>query len=332
MAPGRQRDVRDEVAPRKDQVPGLTRRGMLTGLGAALLLPGPLLKEAPKIGWSSQVTVANKLIVYGSGAGAFVYNGTPAAGNPPIFWATSASTDPFGNSLPSTTGVAGTGSFEAGNTIINDQGMFVYSGTPTTGNLIASIAEAQGTDTYGNVYNPGVWSYNGAQQTGIEDGELNLTSNGTQFWTIAADSASGDLLIEFPVSNGYLFVTPTGQVVPAQPGTTTPETWHDITLDSGWSTSSGYAPLGYRLLPDGNVQLRGMAQHSAVNGATNINGSNPIPSAYRPTYTLDPVYIDTVYGRCHITVNTSGVLVAHWNATSGDMQAELDNVIYYPGS
>lgn len=42
--------------------------------------------------------------------------------------------------------------------IINTAGSFFYSGTPATGNLIASIAAASGTDAFGNAYPAGVQS------------------------------------------------------------------------------------------------------------------------------------------------------------------------------
>lgn len=38
-------------------------------------------------------------------------------------------------------------------------GLFVYSGTPATGNLIMSVAAADGTDPYGNSYGAGIISY-----------------------------------------------------------------------------------------------------------------------------------------------------------------------------
>lgn len=48
-------------------------------------------------GVSGQIVVANKVIVFGPGGGIFVYNGTPALGNPPIFYVTTGAADPYGN-------------------------------------------------------------------------------------------------------------------------------------------------------------------------------------------------------------------------------------------
>lgn len=48
---------------------------------------------------------------------------------------------------------------QAGDTIINPSGNFVYSGTPALGNLIVSVAPAAGTDQFGNTYLQGVTAY-----------------------------------------------------------------------------------------------------------------------------------------------------------------------------
>lgn len=99
----------------------------------------------------------------GSLVGVFVYAAgtTPAAGNPPIAWMSNQSTDPFGNSLPSTTGVAGTGSFTAGNTIIKTSGVFTYSSLPPAlGGLLESHGvKTAGTDNAGNAYLTGSTVY-----------------------------------------------------------------------------------------------------------------------------------------------------------------------------
>lgn len=86
------------------------------------------------------------VIIYGTGAntGLFIYNGNPALGNPPILAITTASTDPYGNSV------------QAG--AITDSGMpyFLYGGTPTAGNLLVALAPAAGADSFGNTYEEGI--------------------------------------------------------------------------------------------------------------------------------------------------------------------------------
>jgi hypothetical protein len=121
--------------------------------------PPPLPGVAP--GPSSGIFRGRLVVVQGTGTntGLFVYSGQPGLGNSPIFWAPSASTDPFGNVLPSTAGVAGAGQFDAGNTIINANGTFVYSGTPSSANLIVSECPAATTDPFGTAAVQGVAAY-----------------------------------------------------------------------------------------------------------------------------------------------------------------------------
>jgi len=77
--------------------------------------------------------------------------------------------------------------FEAGDTIINQQGLFVYSGAPGPGNLIFSVASAAGTDQFGNNYGAGV---NAGNQAGAH----------------LAISAAGDMLIANAADEPVLFI------------------------------------------------------------------------------------------------------------------------------
>lgn len=54
------------------------------------------------------------------------------------------------------------GTFYGAEFIINDDGMFFYDGTPAAGNLIMSIAAAQGADSFGNGFRRGVMVYSSA--------------------------------------------------------------------------------------------------------------------------------------------------------------------------
>lgn len=113
-------------------------------------------------GVTNGVIQARQVIVFGIGDGVYVYPaGTvPRLGNPPISWESAGQVDPFGNVLPSTTGVAGAGTFQAGNTVIKTLGEFIYSGAPAAGNLIASLTPASGTnDGLTNPYARGVNAY-----------------------------------------------------------------------------------------------------------------------------------------------------------------------------
>jgi hypothetical protein len=72
-----------------------------------------------------------------------------------IGWAILKNGDAFFND------VTITGTFSGNNFLINNQGVFIYSGTPALGNLLVSIAPATGTDDEGNVFPAGVKIYNG---------------------------------------------------------------------------------------------------------------------------------------------------------------------------
>jgi hypothetical protein len=65
---------------------------------------------------------------------------------------------------------------QAGDTIINPNGIFVYSGTPAAGNLIFSAAPAAGTDSFGNAYLEGAAAY---ITTGGSTFALQLGNQGT---------------------------------------------------------------------------------------------------------------------------------------------------------
>lgn len=160
----------------------ISRRDLLTRAAAGVMAgtggtpPPPLNAPAAAAGaatggiqpgQSSAIVTANKVIVFGPGDGVFVYAGIPALGNPPIAWMAAGLTDPYGNTLPSTTGVAGTGTFEAGDMIITSSGLFIYSATPAAGNLIMSFAPVGGTDMFGNAYTPGLIVYNSAATLGV---------------------------------------------------------------------------------------------------------------------------------------------------------------------
>jgi hypothetical protein len=114
-----------------------------------------------------------------------------------------------------------------------------------------------------------------------------------------------------------------------QPGSSyVPETWHAISLDAGWAaTGGGYAAPRYRMLPDGNMQLNGAATAVAVNGAKTLNNTTPLPSAYRPANDTDFVYLDAVGTRCHMSLATTGVITAHYNAAAGNMIAEINGTV-----
>jgi hypothetical protein len=120
-------------------------------------------------------------------------------GPPIVGWAINADgTAYFGDVTAEGTITAS--SFTGTDFLINSSGIFVYSGTPASGNLIGSIAASGGTDGFGNTYVGGITTYDPSTGRYVEmAGEfLNFFSTG-MFQTqqlLAAGNA------EFQVSSG----------------------------------------------------------------------------------------------------------------------------------
>jgi hypothetical protein len=180
---------------------------------------------------SGNVVRARLIIISGTAGGLFVYDGTPALGNPPIVSATAASTDPYGNpvtpgldvtqgsitgtliSASQIDGTTITGSvFEGTNFTLNDDGLFIYSGAPGSP-LVASVAAADGTDTEGNAYLDGFASY---AEAGGAWYASQLYGGDLAFWI--APSAAGPWTQQGEVQvspAGNLLLTPAGASVVA---------------------------------------------------------------------------------------------------------------------
>ncbi len=50
---------------------------------------------------------------------------------------------------------------QAGNTIINASGDFIYNGTPGAGTLMIALAPSGGSDQFGNPYTQGISLFSG---------------------------------------------------------------------------------------------------------------------------------------------------------------------------
>jgi hypothetical protein len=184
----------------------------VTGPGTGGLPPPPL--NAPgaiapvtgvQAGLQQSIILANIVIIYGTSAGLFVYNGTPQLGNPPIAWITNSSTDPYGNAVGSVAGfgipTGARAQFDASGDlgIHNAAGLlidFIYTGDGSVrfynssgigaGNLVASISPVAGTDSAGNDYLPGITFY------GTNGSYIELTDYGS----VATLALSGGLAAE----------------------------------------------------------------------------------------------------------------------------------------
>jgi hypothetical protein len=179
---------------------------------------------------------------------------------------------------------------------------------PVTGHLIAGISAGSGT-AFGEPYVAGIGAYYTSPGGVIyavnmhADGgsvPINFLFNSGAGWQTSAQidsinatglsldsSFSGDMTLNAGTHNIVLDsnVQATGAITaqsgtPAVPTLITTDFWQTITLDVAW-TAGAQAPQ-YRLLPDGNVQVRGTATIAGTAAAANINSGHPIPAAYRP--------------------------------------------------
>jgi hypothetical protein len=94
---------------------------------------------------------------------------------------------------------------QAGDTIINSSGTFVYSATPAAGNLASSVAPATGVDSFGNNYLDGVTSYGASIATQLVDGTITLyTGSLAAGWTQQAQIFLSGAVIELITSGGVI--------------------------------------------------------------------------------------------------------------------------------
>lgn len=213
------------------------------------------------------------------------------------------------------------GTFNGNNFVLNSSGLFIYNGTPATGNLVASIAPAGGTDSFSNTYIDGVVSYAGTGFTGLAAGNLwigdiasgytgagfvgALGSNGIvassptptgkpddAAWALVSGdvtttprSASG--YPHFDVGAGTAGVT--GWVNGAwvrstvSGGTSTAETWHTPTFSGTWSSTGTL---------NGNSTFRGMQYRKDAEDNVWVLGAATTTGAGGSIFTLPSGYFN----------------------------------------
>lgn len=151
---------------------------------------------------------------------------------------------------------------------VEGSGLFVYSGAPANGNLIAAISATSGTDPYGNAY------YATATFGDTADAFMQITPTGQElFYT---SGGLGDLLMSLAPTGG---TDQFGNTFPAglrwnSPVQTMPA------MQNGWSVG-GHAT--YALDPLGNlvVSWKDLFAGTDTDG-TVIWAAGSLPSAYQP--------------------------------------------------
>lgn len=222
------------------------------------------------------------------------------------------------------------GTFFGADFVINSLGAFFYSGTPTTGNLIASITPASGAnDGEGNAFQAGITSYTaGGEWLAMAAGMLTFDGG-----CVIAEGPSGGLKLEI-ATGGQLVVTVNGSTVilvsggaidldqpvvatagtAASPTLITTDSWHAVSMAAGWSTLAGYPVPSYKLLPSGRVAVSGLATHAAFSANTALSNS-ALPAAYRPL--TNQFIAPAEPGAAGLLIDTSGNLTATTGASTG---------------
>jgi hypothetical protein len=204
--------------------------------------------------------------------------------------------------------------------ITSSGGVFVYSGTPAAGNLIATVVQAAGTDAHTNPYVAGVTAYNPGTgtYTQILNGELVFGNPDGAITNSCVLQMSGattlpDLGI---LLNGALYTT-------TAPGGTVLDDWNYIggagqpAYGSGWGNRlAGWVPLAFRKVasPPKSVQIKGWmtASTTSVQIVT-------LPSGYHPTnsQSLTGVHGSSGAG-AQYNVASSGLVTTASAAVNGD--------------
>jgi len=230
------------------------------------------------------------------GGSLFIYSGTPAFGNPPVFYMSSASTDPEGNAITPGIFAGQPGSAQAGFVLNALAGILRF---PVPGTL----------KDFGAVYAASLsLTVLGPQDAVGLDRELfqfnagNGTASASLFLTYVDHSGGDNTQIQasyagvgLPVVNRLNAVEPGTGTSPSNPAV--PETWHTIPAWSGGNVLTGIAR--YQLTPDGEAEIE-------VDGSFSISGSPQatLPAAYAPANALN----FPIYGGARANITTGGVL------------------------
>jgi hypothetical protein len=128
----------------------------------------------------------------------------------------------------------------------------------------------------------------------------------------------------FNFNNGVLINLTWNPVTPPAVTNITPDFWHTITMDSGWTVLSPFSAPAYRMSADGmSVQFTGAAQFSSnITNGTNLNGNNPLPAAYQPNH--QKTIFSGGDNRSQVLYLPSGILQAAGNSGIGGADAFIE--------
>lgn len=177
---------------------------------------GPTAGIGVQAGVTGGEVLARLVIVFGTNAGVFVYNGTPSASNPPIASVTDASTDPYGN--PVVSGVATYVTIAAVLYALR-LGLSTVSGSPTPAFFLHNMSGTAPADdpaySFGNASNTGA-------ATVMYSGRAGAGSSAS-FIECADSTLSGVAGGAIVISSGNFSVDSAGNVIMGTNLTLTPK-------------------------------------------------------------------------------------------------------------
>lgn len=216
--------------------------------------------------------------------------------------------------------------------------LLIYNGTPAANNLVASDTQSQFTDSFGNVVLAGRTTYhhnivNGNYWIAVNQTTTATNGNSIVFLTAATEAGpwttqgvigpdnAGDLV--FGAVNALVASSPYWSAADPNGTGTTPDAFHPVTLDAGW-TAGPQAPQ-YRLAPNGDVELRGSATHASVTATTALNSGTPLVAPYVPAITRFPRGADPASSTGMPQIDTGGIIAVRATAAFPATQIILDS-------
>lgn len=189
-------------------------------------------------------------------------------------------------------------------------GLFVYSGAPANGNLVASIASTAGTDSFGNAYQAGITSYDPAVTGNVVNlfaGIISLSNTGFGSQNPATISFANASMSLIGASNIAGFANEIILAGGASQGTVTriqgsdgsnaylktcepnnfgaSASWHGLSgFNTGWSVGG---ECEYKLTAENelSIHFRNLVHDGVTanpDGTTILSPANGIPPAFRP--------------------------------------------------
>lgn len=252
--------------------------------------PESVIPVGVQPGAQSPVVTANRIIVSGANGGVFIYLGTPSLGNPPIDWMTNATTDPFGNALPS----QGVGTQQSGSNWAS-----LFSGAAWLGDNLTTQPNAAAAS-------------GGSGMMLLKSGLTGVSDNAAFIELFSKNSGGGSVAASITLGSAVTATVGT----PAAPTLITTDVWNTLgalAAGSGYTVNNGR----FQLCTDGRVEIDINLTAGAATVAGNYAFATALPAGQRPPFQCS--YIIGFNGTTAAGVNTTTLRVS----TAGAVTLQL---------